>query len=331
MAVRVALLVTLAGAILAAPIVSCVGSDPPPVLDAGAGSPGSATDGGVGTDTGAAGPSCSCVESPADGWSPPGYLVREASCAAPVAVEAFKMYSDVSGAPATCGQCTCNAQPTSMSCSAPRITLYTSGTCPNGVPSGGSIDLTAAGCYANPKTGITSYDAQSGTVDGSCSAVSDKIPDIPPLQKKEVRLCVPPPEPGAGRCAPGTACQPDPPAGAPAPTLCIGHPGEVDCPSGYPARQRFDGTYDDTRGCTPCRCVFKGAGCTYTFKAYDAASCGGTLLSSGTSGDTCLSGAPKSFRVTAAAVTTATCNSPYGGDPTGGVAVSNPITLCCKP
>jgi hypothetical protein len=255
----------------------------------------------------------------------------DASCAAPVAVEAFKMYSDLSGAPATCGQCTCNPQPTSTSCVAPRISLYTSGTCPAGVPTGGSIELTAAACYANPKTGITSYDARPGIVQGSCGAVSDAIPDIPPLQKKEVRLCVLPPEQAAGGCAAGTACQPDPPAGSPAPPLCIAHPGEVDCPSGYPTRERLAGSYDDTRGCTPCGCVFKGAGCTYTVKAYDAANCGGTLLTSGTSGDTCWSGAPKSFRVTAAAVTTATCNSPYGGDPTGGVAVSNPITVCCKP
>jgi hypothetical protein len=77
--------------------------------------------------------------------------------------------------------------------------------------------------------------------------------------------------------------------------------------------------------------MFSGDGCTYSVKAYDAAGCTGTLLSSGPSGILCRSGKPKSFRVTAGTVTNAACGPPQGGEAKGSVVVGNPITVCCKP
>jgi hypothetical protein len=330
MSVRVAIQVTLAGAILGAWILACVGSDYAPTGSA----PDAASDGGgdasVPPETGSPAAPCTCVESPADGWSVPGYLLRDATCAAPVPMEAFKLYTDVSGAPATCGHCSCKSQPTSTSCTAPSIASYTSGTCPPGAPTGTPIHLTGANCYANPNATITSYRAETGLVQGTCDATSDAIAEIPPLQKTDLRLCVPA-GPGAGTCAKGLACRPDPPTGGSPAPLCVAHPGDVECPDGYSVRQRLNATYEDKRRCTTCSCTFSGSGCTYTVKAYSAAGCTGTLLTTATSGPTCLSGSPKSFRVTEGTVTDATCGNPQGGEPTGEVEVSDAVTVCCKP
>lgn len=329
MSVRRGMQVAFASAILGAWIVACTGSDygTPPLPGSDAAS--EASDASAPPDTGPPVVPCPCVESPPDGWSVPGYLVRNAPCTAPVPMEAYHLYADVSGAPATCGHCICKSQPSSTSCIAPSIATYTSGTCPGGAPTGAPVHLAGADCYANPNATITSYRAETGQLQAICEASPDAIPEIPPLQKTDTRLCVPAAE-GTGSCATGTACKPSPPTGSTALPLCVAHSGDVECPSSYPTRQRLNATYEDKRRCTSCSCSFTGTGCTYTLKAYSAADCAGTLLTTATSGPACLSGSPKSFRVTAGSAITGTCGNPTGGEPMGDVEVSDVVTVCCQ-
>ena len=140
---------------------------------------------------------------------------------------------------------------------------------------------------------------------------------------------------GAG-CSAAMVCV----AKSPAPydlTACVFQQGAHTCPGEWPnAIDAFmDGT--DTRGCSACSCAPGDADCVgEKFTVYDDNNCGngGSTAAADIAPAACVSVqghvdfASASYRATAATLT-GTC-TPEGGQPTGAVEPTGPVTFCCR-
>jgi len=241
--------------------------------------------------------------------------------------------------PSSCYSCECGA-PQGVSCQVGTAALFSNGTC-SGL--GRNLDIVQGSCIAFVSLTLdpagVSWDSALAT-GGACIPKSSGSPFFPPVQwDTRMRACGDPSPNGRG-CGAGTCVprQKDPFAAQ----LCVYQRGNLACPAGpYSSNRRvyFTGV-QDTRTCSDCECTAPSATmCTGTMRLYTDQNCSvdETILSNVSE---CSALAPdptpppppyvtlRSAIYTGAAEATGFC-SPRPSTPSGSVAASDPITLCC--
>jgi hypothetical protein len=224
-------------------------------------------------------------------------------------------------------KCACGCDPPSEPCPPSAAIMHIDSQC-NDSPCG-STPLQNGACAVLSDT----CNAMSNAVEVPQPTPAGCTPSasvtIPPAFAASTRACVSQYLAGSSDCPAGTMCQPTP--GAPfGPKLCIGAAGVQACPpQSYTDQRVLYGGYSDGRGCTPCTCGPSTHTCSSTFTLYGAC----PNVTSYGQFTTCAAHNPTAvFSIVAvtAANTPATC-PPQGGLPSGSVALSAPVTMCCMP
>lgn len=309
--------------------------------------PGEGGAGGAPPTGGAATCEEDCV-APPEGWSPPsligaGSFTGVPSCPELAPAEGISLYSGLQAEPLFCSKCECAASPTG--CSIPTEWHASAADCAGAAaaiatpwdgPPGWTGDCSAGGivagaaCAGEPCVQSLTVAAPTVTA-GSCSPVAAPPPYAPPYSwARRARVCLPveqgtcPEEPG--RCFP-------PPGFA----LCVHHPGDVDCPAPYTAKELFHERAVDERACSACTCgAPAGNECTVLASAFQDGVCGvlaGALLVTSESGDGCVDVPPGLALGGKTAEIVATGDgacAPSGGEPAGAVKPMDPVTVCCR-
>lgn len=188
----------------------------------------------------------------------------------------------------------------------------------------------ACGCEAptcGPVTG-TAYGAPncgggvlSATLDSMCSTVGNS-------GAESVRVTA------TSSCGAATAALVDPSVDSSSVALCVDPEGvcvfqagaDAPCPEGFPTSSQYHGTVDDTRSCATSGCVCSTPVCGTAF-LHGTDNCGGqaTPLTLGS----CVAHA-HAAGLTFVADPNPSCTAGGVSASSGGVALSAPITVCCK-
>ena len=246
------------------------------------------------------------------------------------------LYYSKPGGPALCDSCNC-AGLQGAGCSYPVMSCYESST-----NCGGSVDFTASNndnnCHLLPNSmvndnqGDSCIRSQASQPNGSGScAISGGTPTVPPPWGDQAQTCDLSPPFGAG-CSSGEVCVPS--AGTAYPDICITRDGEHGCPSGWIGYTAYTGA-DDTRGCSACSCTPQGVSCTAGgATVYDFDNCGTGGDGTVTVGGSCVDISDQSdynsgaYRLQAGNPQGGSC-TPSGGQPTGALTPTGPLTVCC--
>jgi hypothetical protein len=140
----------------------------------------------------------------------------------------------------------------------------------------------------------------------------------------------------AGTCAaPSELCAPAAEAGY---LRCLARDGDHACPAPYTDDHRFFTGVDDTRACSPCACGAPlGSTCAALVTAYADGACSAPIASVtvDTTKPACVdilpSGAALGSKLAQEPLYGAGACAASGGEPTGAVVPTNPITICCLP
>lgn len=209
--------------------------------------------------------------------------------------------------------------------------------------SGGFVDGTCASfsyvggsSNASPVRALWS-NAASGvwqSLSGYCLPTGGEPTIEPVTWANHARACAPSVAP-SGQCDADKTCGSSPPSGF---ASCIVREGFHECPAGLDRREVYRAV-NDSRACSSCSCSApNGETCAWTFDAFEQDNCEGSPIASLDAGPNApMACAPiqpaslaRSVRAHAGSSSPGTC-APNGGTPIGGVAPSDPVTLCCVP
>jgi hypothetical protein len=154
---------------------------------------------------------------------------------------------------------------------------------------------------------------------------SENIP--PPDFQESIRICGAP-SPASG-CEDGQMCVPQP--ASPAAGPCIFKDGDEACPAEFPNKSLYHSSYSDTRACSACSCTATAGGCASIVTAFQAGQCDGTSIDQGISSASNLFCIPSNWTGLKLKSTTfypGTCEK-TGGQLTGTVVPTDPVTVCC--
>ncbi|MBK8252627.1 MAG: hypothetical protein IPK82_08155 [Polyangiaceae bacterium] len=326
--------------------------DDPRLGDGGEGGTTEPPNGGNGGEGGTT-PVCTglCVNGPPSGFTGPFlYQITAPESLLPcpdVAPEiGFEGFADLQVEPHTCPTCSCGPAgcvlPEAMFASAAKCagaegavsTVFDAppgweGTCTqeNAIDAG----LT---CESSPC--VQSVTVAAPTVE-SCKPAENGAAMLPkPSWKVAARECRIAPLDGDG-CAPwGEVCAPAPPKGF---DLCLYREGDdpaFECPEDYSRRVVVFAGVKDGRECSPCACGEpEGAACGALVKAYSDGACGVQIGATtvGLNQPGCfdvLSGSAVGSKDAFLTVEKPGSCAHSGGEPTGELAPSAPVTLCCQ-
>ena len=302
-------------------------------------------------DAPAFGCTASCVPAAPPGWAGP-FAISESSspdagsqgCTNDFWVSALDLVAGPSADPASC-TCSCGP-PSGDVCSTPNVSYFRDRACtmPCAAPTPiGSTctTLSATGCGPSPHFSI----GESWADGGACAPIATM--SLPPLEwSSSAHLCAPAPSVELGACSSGQACVPSLDSSSATPILCVAQPGNLRCPSVYGFRHApqspagadagsdsgtpYFAQANDGRGCTPCGCdAPSGVACASSgVVTYSDPVCtmpGATMepdagcMPFGTYNTTCAGAAASGGK----------CNA-TGGQPTGGITLTSPYTICCN-
>lgn len=292
---------------------------------------GSATGAGgaTATSTGATPTTCAdtsqlCVHPPSAGWSQVAAMtVTDTPCSGAFGVEVAIGRIDLVGDPATCG-CACDP-PMGQSCGKAAMDLWNESSCTTKIgtvqvdatcaSSLGGVALNALGATVTPPT----------VVPGTCTPKPTK--SVPAAKSAVTHVCQL--AASGGACEGGGTCAPQP-GGDLAAALCIWSAGDHPCPGGDFTNKTlvYRGPDADTRDCTACTCVPPvNAACTASATVFASGNC--ATPKAMTSG-ACTAVTPAGVQSASAIITLVPGDcTPMGGAPTGDLAGTDPITVCC--
>jgi hypothetical protein len=261
------------------------------------------------------------------GWTGPVALKlsddANVTCASPFDVIGPSGSALPSGAPVTCGGCSCGHEP----CDSLKLALSQDGACSTTAPNLFVAYKTA--CAGLSPTAAASVlvqllpTLQNVTCAPSGGGVLTKSPAV---FNKHVLLCAP--SPSSGGCDGGT-CLPKPPAGFD-PRICIYRAGSLECPASYSKAIEFGSTIADGRTCTPCACGAPAATCPASLAFYGDNACASSFLGKAANTGVCVVLGGASVTVSAINVAAQSPCAPVQAAPTGGVTIADPITVCCQ-
>lgn len=257
----------------------------------------------------------------------------------------YALQEDV--APTTCPACTCSpaacAMPEAMHASAAKCDDAGQATStPTNAPPGWEGTCTddnpiAAGLTCGQGPCVASITIESPLVRPCLPSAQGPPASFPDPSWIVARECLIGP-PDADGCELGQLCAPLPPPGF---MLCQFFRGEdpgYECPPGHEGPFVFHDTRSDTRGCTPCQCGEpQGADCSAVVSLFSDGACSDFLasytLTTAMDGG-CVDlppGAALGSKLGLLAVDKLGSCAPSGGEPSGAVELSGPLTLCCEP
>ena len=224
-----------------------------------------------------------------------------------------------------CAPCSC-AWP-EATCSAPKMDCYAGNTLCNG---GAAYTVTAtstacAAVAALQSCRLTGPPVAAGAQ--TCQTSGGEPQETLPWEEEVFACGVS--AAGAG-CGAGEACLPAD-AGE-YDLLCVRRDGENNCPDGWTAEkiQVYTGA-EDHRGCAACACLSPATcGTDGSYTVHDDLGCGGstkTVSSEGCENVASQTGIDGAITPKLASVVPGQCG---GGEPTGGLTLQGPATLCCK-
>lgn len=285
-----------------------------------------------------------CVDAAPAGWQGP-YRVDQGSPSDPASQcdggtlpETF--YAEPAEA-AECTACTCSDL-MGASCSAPSIACWPGSTSCNGIQQDWTPALQNEMC-AKPTNllGVTSslsclLSAPAAVVQkGTCTP---SVVDFPnkDMWSGRVEACVLPSS--GGGCGAGKACVPI--GSDPAQSLCVKQDGKQACPAGFEVAVEAYADGDDTRACSACACGDATVTCSGSYTFYDANLCamGGNNPPIAVDDSMCTNVSvlldnsinnPSWSVSTDPATAQGSCPA-TGGQATGEVQPSGPVTFCCK-
>ncbi|MEZ4223060.1 MAG: hypothetical protein R3B13_19105 [Polyangiaceae bacterium] len=280
-----------------------------------------------------------CVTLPPVGFDGPVVVGSGANlgpCTGAYPVEELVGGDSVVVDPTLCGSCSCGALVGGI-CDLNDVTLeyFGDGSCSPPVrwtkkPTSSCFTSTFAHCVsgcAYPSSARAIFGAPKGGM--SCQA--NKGPDTfpTPKWKTNIRACSALWGKGCG------ASQCLPPASGEFSRTCIYAKGAVpSCPAPYSERTLMQTGFDDKRACGVCSCKVSSASCTGTITDHLASDCSGsgTAVGSSCTPVTVSGGVSYDTRsIGVSGLDVAGSCTPSGGTPSGGVAATDTITLCCLP
>ena len=280
-------------------------------------------------------PQCSatgwkCVEPPSDGWNGPVALsdragTTAAPCASSYTLDLFTVFDNPTAAAADC-VCTCDT-PTGSKCSDAKAVYSgdpTCGTCatPGDLPQSNQCAAPVI-CGQIPHVKVLPPPASGGT------CTPQQTPTIAsPTWGKVGHICGH--SPNSGGCSAAAWCAPPAPANFAG--SCVTSPGDRACPTpGFTQKFVYFDSVIDTRACTDCTCGSPtGVTCGGTFSIFDQPGCTSTATSTFTMSTTCYPLKQTTQSIVASALTPVGGSCiPQPGTGTGGVAPTNPRTVCC--
>lgn len=267
-----------------------------------------------------------CIALP-PGWSGP-VVVHEAAASEPPpvctgsfgAVE-FTRFADLEAPDAECG-CTCGeAQGTTCP---DALLVRTSANC---LASDGALVL-EEGCTNVPNEADQDWRVPIPMPDGGHCSPSATAERVPAEFGAQVVACSPT-EGAAGECTGDDACVPE--ADAP---LCVWALGELACPDAFPTQRLAFGGVEDTRGCSPCSCGEPHGECDMSPVVLSGLndSCGviqGSPVLVLDPGECGHFGATLLSVDLLEAPTPDVACTPSVVEPTGSVATTDAVTVCC--
>ena len=289
-------------------------------------------------------PGFTCTAAAPSGWSDIGYVDAKLGTTCPDGFSPATSLYDQTTLTAQKASCACGCgTPNNVLCRA-QLQCNSGSSC-----SGGSGVSVYGNCSTIPTPspgGTNSCKVSELAASGGQCAASVKATVPPVAWSASARSCT---QPTVGACKnTGEVCV-QKLAGAKGP--CVSHPGDVSCPSPGPYTQKtvyFDGQVNDTRGCSTSGCTCgtpAGGTCGCT-----SSTCGVAVLApNNCSGTTALALVPVTgqcttfsdsgngdtnwgvFRTGTAVTSAGACSPGGGGTPTGSVAPSGPLTVCCTP
>lgn len=272
-----------------------------------------------------------CAAPPPSGWSGPVAFAAATGSTIPACSGAYGTlaasgHAGPNAPAASCG-CACPSQASGTQCGGPTVDVYSGNSCNNRVE---SVALTANVCgnFTNV-AGSVNAPPLAPTAPGSCAATPSK--SVPPLTWSNSFALCGQVGPTGGGCSASAQCVAAPGSSF-APKSCIYQAGDVACPGApYTQKTTFTTSQTDTRDCTACTCTPTGGSCRATITGWTGASCTGTSVAFSTDGN-CAGQAASvvSAQSPGVTVTAASCVA-SGGQSTGGVTASAPVTVCCPP
>ncbi len=278
--------------------------------------------------------SYACVPEAPDGWDGPAWLhvgTEDPFC------EAGRLVVDggvgpLSFSEADCSACSCS-DATGATCPLPTVELFDSTSC-SGAPFATEVPVNNCTMVDDPVEFDSARVVPSSPQGGSCAA-SGGTPDLelPSWASHGVVCRADVAQAGAG-CGGTSVCLAKPPS----PYLgrfCFHRLGDVPCPNGSDTRHVVFGGWSDTRGCNSCQCSDPAGACADgTMRVFGNGFCSlgsNTVPMDGSC--TQLSGGQffTSILYQGGGQPSWVSCAPSGGDPTGTVAATDPMTVCCPP
>jgi hypothetical protein len=270
-----------------------------------------------------------CAPYPPDGWAGP-LIFYEGPAADPVqacasgyapSCSGCTLHASPSSDPATCATCSCD--PSNVVCG-----IWLTDACESMSPEGG-VPYPSSGCYGPIKPDQSfGYPAPVGTCNASGGGAT-----IGPPWGQTVTACSPTATLQTGNCAPGEWCLATPPPPFPA-RFCVSQPGTLACPGGtYVVPFSTFQDASDTRACTKCSCGspqngngMKGQGlqCSGEIQICEDDACSECTPAE------CQNPGWKYVAVDIDPTPFEAGCEPEGGEATGQLEPTGPITFCCS-
>lgn len=294
----------------------------------------SAVDADSGTETCAV----TCVDSAPSGWLGPfaswsGSPTPSLPCVGSWNGLPVNAFDGLNAPPAACA-CVCDP-PTGQTC-APLTASFFFMACADACE---SVTLTP-GCQAAGGSCGSSYttyyetSAPTPPTGGVCSSSHASTTTPQPSWSTEIQLCAYSGTSSGAGCGAAQSCV-DAPA-APYGPLCIYAQGSNPCPAGpYSVRTGYYQGTSDSRGCTTCGCDGPtGGSCTggggVAFYEPSCSNNGQTSIGAGAGCSATNFAGVGSVQGSLPSLAEGACTA-SGGQPTGSVSPSSPITVCCMP
>jgi hypothetical protein len=273
-----------------------------------------------------------CAPYPPDGWAGP-LIFYEGPAADPVqacasgyapSCNGCTLHASPSGDPAACAPCSCDSS--NVVCG--EWLTDVCGSMEGGAP------YPNPGCYG-PVT-PDQYFAYAAPV-GTCNASGGEATLGPPWGQT-VTACSPTATLQPGSCAPGEWCLAPPPPPFPQ-RFCVSQPGTLACPGGtYAVPFTTFQDASDTRACTTCSCGppqselgMKAQGQDQPLQCYGSIEiCEDDACSQGCTSAGCQSSGGKYVKVDVELTPSEAGCEPEGGERTGQLEPTGPITFCCS-
>lgn len=302
----------------------------------GGGQAGAEDRGGGGAGEGAAFPSCgdgTCLPVAEEGWEGPVLV----SWRTGDAVDCPVLWSDDLGElhadplPHGCSGCECDVS--NAGCGSVEVEVYDANdtNCAGDVLH--TLPVPLANCQGPPLSSVPEQffrlEGVPVVAQGQCTG-GNVAPDVVgPAFGANAKLCSPSTV-LAGDCPAGLACRPGVPADY---FACIWRSGDVapDCPDAYPHPQLAHQSFTDGRGCSLCGCAFpRDATCDHSVLIYAQGGCAGTPVTLPFDGTCSIVDAwSASESIDSPTPPAGLACDASGGDPTGQIGVTDPISLCC--